>query len=186
MKKVIISLLAILAVTTLSAQNKGDMYAGGSFGLGTTSLISGGESTTALSFEIAPEYGYFVTNNFKIGASISYGVESGNPVRHSFQIMPNLAYYVRICDKFYYTPGAELGFVCDVNDGVSMPGFGVGLSLGSFEFRPTEKFGLSVNLLSIDYMLMTYRQRDLNLKLNVNGINFRLGTTPSVGLKYYF
>ena len=41
MKKFIISLLAIISVATLSAQTKGEMYAGGSLGIGTYSLISG-------------------------------------------------------------------------------------------------------------------------------------------------
>lgn len=184
MKKIIISLLAIISVTTISAQNKGEMYAGGSLGIGTSSLISEGESATSVSFNIAPEFGYFVANNFKIGASISYGLESGNPSTHTLQIMPNMAYYARICDKFYYTPGLQLGFVCGISDGVSMPGFGVGLSLGSFEFRPTQKFALSVSLLSFEYVVMTYRYEDF--KFNMSGVNFRLGTTPSVGIKYYF
>lgn len=184
MKKVILTLLAIISVTTLSAQKKGEMYVGGSIGIGTSSLISEGESITSATFNIAPEYGYFAANNFKVGAYISYGLESGDPSMHTIQIMPNMAYYVRICDKFYYTPGLAFGFVCGVSEGVSMPGFGVGLSLGSFEFRPTQRFALSVSLLSFDYVLMTYRYDDF--KLNMSAVNFRLGTTPSVGIKYYF
>lgn len=184
MKKIILSLLAIVSIATLSAQNKGEMYVGGSLGVGTSSLISGSESVTGATFNIAPEFGYFAANNFKVGAAISYGLESGDPATHSIQIMPNMFYYVRVCDKFYYTPGVELGFVCGISEGVSMPGFGVGLSLGCFEFRPTQKFALSVSLLSFDYMLLTYKG-DWG-KINVSGVEFRLGTTPSIGLKYYF
>ena len=184
MKKFIISLLAIISVATLSAQTKGEMYAGGSLGIGTYSLISGNNNITAADFNIAPEFGYFAANNFKIGASISYGLESGNPLTHTIQIMPNMAYYVRVCDKFYYTPELQFGFVCGIREDISMPGFGLGLSLGSFEFRPTQKFALSVSLLSLQYTLMTYH--DNNETLNMSGVNFRFGTTPSVGLKYYF
>lgn len=186
MKRIIVSLLALLAVTTLSAQRKGEMYAGGSLGLGVSSLISGGVTASAAALEVAPEFGYFAAKNFKIGAHISYGLEKGDPSTHTLQIMPNVAYYIKITDKFYYTPGAEIGFVCGVKEKVAMPGFGVGLSLGSFEFRPTERLGLSVNLLSLEYMLMTYRDKNYDFKLNMNAVNFRLGTTPSVGVKYYF
>jgi len=186
MKKLTICLMAILATSifSISAQTKGEMYAGGSLGIGTTSLISKGNSATGVTFNIAPEFSYFVADNFKVGATVAYGIESNGTTTHTIQIMPNLAYYVRLCDKFYYTPGVELGFVCGISEGVSMPGFGVGLSLGCFEFRPTQKFALSVSLLSFDYMLLTYKG-DWG-KINVSGVEFRLGTTPSIGLKYYF
>jgi hypothetical protein len=77
MRKISICLLAIFATSIfgVSAQNKGEMYVGGSLGLGTTSVISGGNSATGVSFQIAPEFGYFVIDNLKVGASVSYGVE---------------------------------------------------------------------------------------------------------------
>lgn len=178
--------MAILATSifSISAQTKGEMYAGSSLGIGTTSLISKGNSATGVTFNIAPEFGYFVADNFKVGATVAYGVESSGTTTHTIQIMPNLAYYVRLCDKFYYTPGLSVGFTCGISDGISMPGFGLGLSLGSFEFRPTEKLGVSFNVLSFEYALLTYRSDYVNV--NMNGIDFRLGTTPSIGLKYYF
>ena len=186
MKKLTICLMAILATSifSISAQTKGEMYVGGSVGLGTTSVISGSNSATGVSFNIAPEFGYFVIDNLKVGASVSYGVESGSPATHTISVMPNLAYYVRLCDKFYYTPGLSVGFVCGISEGISMPGFGLGLSLGSFEFRPIEKLGVSFNVLSFEYALLTYRSDYGNV--NMNGIDFRLGATPSIGLKYYF
>ena len=186
MKKFIISLLAIISVATLSAQTKGEMYAGGSLGIGTYSLISGNNNITAADFNIAPEFGYFAANNFKIGASISYGLESGNPLNHIIQIMPNMAYYVRVCDKFYYTPVLQFGFVCGIREDISMPGFGLGLSLGSFEFRPTPRLGVSVDLLSLSYAMLSYEDHDLDLDITTRSVNFNFGISPSVGIKYYF
>ena len=183
MKRFFISLLAIISVATLSAQNRGEVFAGGSIGIGTTSFISSGKSMTDTNFNIAPEFGYFAINNLKIGASISYGLVSGES-RHTIQIMPNIAYHLLICDKFYYTPGIALGFMCNLSKDVSMPGFGLGLSLGSFEFRPTPKLGFSINLLAFEYSIMTSRYEDVKLK--ISGVNFRLGSTPSIGVRYYF
>lgn len=109
-----------------SAQQKGEMTLGGSLGVGTTSNILDGSSSTNVTFGIA-------------------GIAGG---------------------------------------GIVMPGFGVGLNLGSFEFRPTNKFGVSINLLSFSYALLTYKDEYFNSKSNA--VNFNLGLSPSVGIKYYF
>jgi hypothetical protein len=183
MKKLLLSIIALCSIASLSAQKKGEMFVGGRLGLSTTSVIIEGESSTGVGFQIAPEFGYFITDKFKVGASIEYSFDNSI---HSFEIMPNIAYYARICNGFYYTPGFELGLAIGASENLTMPGFGLGLHLGSFEFRPTPKFGMSVNLLSFSYAVMSYRERDLNIKMNSHGINFNLGLSPSVGVKYYF
>lgn len=188
MKKICICLLAIFStgVICASAQNKGDMFAGGSLGISTTSTIVNGNSSTSLDFEIAPEFGYFVIDNLKVGASIAYGINFMDSATHILSIIPNIAYYVKVCDKFYYTPGLELGFVSGFSEDLSMPGFGLAANLGSFEFRPTNKLGISMNLLSLSYVLLTYNNKDYGVHFNSNGVNFSLGVSPSIGLKYYF
>lgn len=182
MKRVIIGLFAIISVMTAAAQNKGEMYAGGAIGVGTTSNFAGGSSATTVSFGLAPEFGYFAAKNFRIGASVAYSLSNNGGVMHAFEIMPNMAYYVKMCDKFYYTPGLKFGFTLAAGGGYVMPGFGVGVNLGSFEFRPTAKFGCEVNILSFSYALLRYPGEGAG----VNGITFNLGISPSVGLKYYF
>lgn len=192
MKKIVISVLAIFAVaTTLSAQNKGDMYLGGHLGIATTSITIDSIGQNSTQFTLTPEYGYFVAKNFRIGATLSYGfttsgLKTGDTTAtmHTISINPNIAYYIRVMNSFYYTPGLEVGFVCGVAGGQALPGFGLGLSLGSFEFRPSSKLGLSLNILSFNYMMLNYKNS--GTKFNVNGVNFRLGMTPSIGVKYYF
>ena len=188
MKKICICLLAILSTSAIcaSAQTKGDMFVGGNLGISTISLIVDGDSSTGLNFNIAPEFGYFVADNLKIGASISYGIEFADYATHTLSILPNIAYYVKVCDNFYYTPGVELGFAAGFTEGISMPGFGLGVNLGSFEFRPTNKFGLSMNLLSLSYVLLTYKDKDYGVSFNSNAVSFNLGISPSIGVKYYF
>ena len=183
MKKMLLLVVTLCSVATLSAQVKGDKYFGGSLGVSATSVIMSGESSATVGFSIAPQFSYFVADNFKIGVEAVYGIDNANAI-HTIQLLPNIAYYVRLCDGFYYAPELSVGLVMDVFDGYVMPGFGAGLSLGNFEFRPTKKFGMSVSLLSFSYVLLTYR--DSYYSASASGYDFKLGVSPSVGLKYYF
>ena len=85
-------------------------------------------------------------------------------------------------NSFYYAPSLDLGFVCSITDQGTSPGFAFGLALGNFEFRPTTKFGIAVNLLTFEYNMRKMK----GVKEKVNGINFSLGVSPTLGLKYYF
>ena len=192
MRKIIVTILAVFAIATLSAQDRGEMYLGGNLGISTSSISINKAGTNTTDFIIAPEYGYFVAKNFRVGASAAYtlttGVATGSEnatTLHTLAIMPNVAYYIRIMNSFYYTPSIELGFVCGVASGSVLPGCGLGLSLGSFELRPSSRFGIAFNLLSFEYTMMKYKVGN-DQRIGVNGVNFRLGMTPSIGLKYYF
>lgn len=136
MKKSVITLVALAASLTLSAQNKGDMYVSGSLSVsgGNTkstisTTVSGNETTTktknpsATRFSFAPSFGYFITDNLVIEGSISYGLTKNKNYTvstqdknyfnytHSFSIGPRARYYVKLgSDKFYYTPGAAMSF----------------------------------------------------------------------------
>lgn len=183
MKRVVIFLLAVICSTTIYAQNKGDKYIGGTIGVSTTTYILDGESSAGISLAIQPEFGYFVANNFKIGASLGYSYNSN---AHVIALTPNLAYYVKVCDNLYYTPGVDVGFVLGVSDSVAMPGFSVSASLGRFEFKPKPKFGISVDILSFSYVSLTYRDKYSDIKFTTNGLNFNFIVNPTVSIKYYF
>jgi hypothetical protein len=183
MKKFSLLILALCSIATLSAQKKGDMFVGGQLGIKTTSIIFEGESATSVGFSIAPEYGYFIANNLRVGLTFAYALDN---MTHTVDVMPNISYFVRICDGFYYTPTAKLGLSVSIADDIAMPGLGVGLSLGSFEFRPTPRLGMSLNLLSLSYAVLSYEDPDYDININTHAVNFNFGITPSVGIKYYF
>ncbi len=194
MKRIICLFVAVIAITAAaSAQQKGEKYLGGSLGVATTTSIANSTSATSFGLSLAPEFGYFVADKFRISASVGYGLETANrtdPVTHTITVMPELAYYVRLADNFYYTPSFQFGFACgiagktEMTNSFAMPGFGIGLSLGAFEFRPTRKFGVSFSLLSLEYVFTSYKGD--YLKYNHNGISFRLGGSSTIGLRYYF
>ena len=167
----------MLCSTATFAQNKGDKYLGGRIGLTIQSVGIEGENVAAAGFEIQPEFGYFVADRLKIGASVGYGISSGT---HTFTICPNLFYYVRLCDGLYYTPGIEVGFAMGASDGFVMPGVGLAAHLFTLEFRPTEHFGFSANLVSLNCVAL------MKDGINANTIGFNLGVNPTVGFKYYF
>jgi hypothetical protein len=173
----VIAVALMLCSSAVFAQNKGDKYIGGYAGVALQTQSIDGESATGAGFAIQPEFGYFVADRLKIGASIGYGIESGI---NALTITPNISYYARLCDGLYYTPGVELGLALGFAEGYTLPGFGFSANLGTLEFRPTEHFGFSANLFSLTFVVMSMEG------ITSSSVNVNLGVTPSVGFKYYF
>lgn len=169
MKRLFIAaVILFLSYNAASAQQKGDVYLGGMAGL----AIQAGSSGLSAGFALQPEFGYFVADKWRVGASIGY---SYNGI-HTLTVLPNFAYYARLCDGMYYTPGAEAGFVMAAKGG-AYPGFDIALSLFSLEFRPTKHFGFTANLASLNFMAVTSAGWSTTLSIGAN---------HSFGVKYYF
>ena len=169
MKRFLLTLAAvILTCSAVSAQQKGDKYFGGMAGI----AIQAGNGVGA-GLVLQPEFGGFVADKCRLGVSVGYALSGGI---HTLTVCPNFAYYVRLCDGMYYTPGIEAGFVMAISGG-AYPGFGVGLNLFALEFRPTKHFGFTASLASLNLIA---------LKSAGSTLNFNLGVNPTIGLKYYF
>jgi hypothetical protein len=178
MKKLLVVLVAMLCCSaTTFAQNKGDMYFGGYAGVSIQAAGAEGDSAVGAAFGIQPEFGYFVANRLKIGASLGYGISAGT---HTFTLTPNISYYLPLCDGLYYTPGLEFGFALGAEDGFSMPGIGLAAHFFTLEFRPSEHFGFSANLLSLNFVSLT------KYGITANVASFDIGVNPTIGFKYYF
>jgi hypothetical protein len=81
MKKLLFGLLTTLMFAYGNAQtDAGDMFVGGTLNIGGTSFYSPDSSGffkgNGFSFSLAPEFGYFVADNFAIGAFLGYGTTS--------------------------------------------------------------------------------------------------------------
>lgn len=178
MKKLLVVLVALLCCTvTTFAQNKGDKYVGGYAGIAVQAVGMDGDSAAAASLGIQPEFGYFVADRLKVGVSLGYGISEGI---HTLTVCPNISYYLPLCDGLYYTPGVELGFAGGISEGTMIPGLGLVAHFFSLEFRPTEHFGFSANLLSLNFVSLT------KYGITVNTASFNIGVTPTIGFKYYF
>lgn len=160
MRKFTFVLVAVMAmfVAGANAQSKGDMHVGGNLGL----RVSSGTT-----FTINPEFGYFVAENIKVGVELGYTTGSNR-----FTVMPNGAYYLRIVDNLYYTPGVAIGagFARGANS------FNFDLRLGAVEFQPVKNMALSLGFASLNYTRMH----------KADNVVFDLLTSPSIGFRYYF
>lgn len=177
MKKLFSLLLCLCAMFAgnVVAQEKGDMIVGGSLGLGVTSVDDGDYALSALTFSIAPEYSYFVADNFRIGAELSLSIAEGIT---SFTVSPTFAYYVKLVDKLYYTPEFTIGGGLMASDGYSVGAFTFGLDLFALEFMPSKHVGLSLSLVNMSYVLLP--------EVSFSTFHFGLLTSPEIGFRYYF
>lgn len=151
------------------------------------------------------EFGWFFADNWKLGVNIQYALDSnpyeknnGKWLRQNTNLVfagPQLAYYLKISDGFYYTPQiAALGLlgttkteaqrISEIKD---VFGYGFELAPGAFEFRPTSHFAFSVSFLSLGYThtkMKANGQYDHDIKTDT--ITYDLAIQPSIGLRYYF
>lgn len=172
--------------------------------------------SSAVNFIIAPEFNYFVIDNLQITGRLAYGISS-NAMKdiesdsratvntHSFMIGPAVSYYLKLADKLYYTP--EVGIYASVyveesilktsgDKNVSKsPAFGgadLQFNLASFEYRPTDRLGINLNLLTMDVNMLTVSENntmmgtEVKTTTNLTDFNFNLGAGVTVGVKYYF
>ncbi len=214
MKKVIILLAAaLMAGSAAFAQSKGDMYVGGglTLGAGSTNYSEGAYSvkgTNPTTFTIAPSFGYFVLDNLRVGAGLSLGItgqstgEGDSKVRNNrttFLVGPQVAYYLRLSDKLYYTPelGIYGGAVTETYKAgsvkVSQSGgaFKLGLSLAQVEFRATDKLAFAVDVMNLSYMNLSTKVDDVNedgepIKTKVSEGTFNFDINATLAVRYYF
>ncbi len=167
MKKILLVLAVVLGLsTTAAAQQKGDAFIGGAIG-----FSAGTDSST--SFGLALEGGGFVANRLALSGEVAYNLVAGEI--NVITAGPKLSYYARLADKFYYTPSVSVTAAYVAVGGADTGGIGVGLGLAGFEFRPTQHFGMNVNLFSMSAMFN-------------NGFSFSadMMMNTSVSFRYYF
>ena len=213
MKKIFLFSVAMLIGVASFAQKKGDMYIAGSisadFGTQKSTLSDGSYSTSASqplssSFSLGAEYGYFVADNLRLAmalsAPFSWSPEEEvdgkwlNDKASAFAINPNVAYYVRLADRFYYTPevGVALNFgslkeELTKSETYTTPfwGWDVYANLLALEFRVSEKIAIGAVVGGISYGSAIYSNKDTDAKLTSNQFNFDFNNS-SVQFRFYF
>ena len=151
------------------------------------------------------EFGWFFADNWKFGVNIQYALDSnpyeknnGKWLRQNTNLVfagPQLAYYLKISDGFFYTPQiAAFGLLGTTKTEAQRSteikdvfGYGFELAPGAFEFRPTSHFAFSVSFLSLGYThtkMKANGQYDHDIKTDT--ITYDLAIQPSIGLRYYF
>lgn len=212
MKKLFLCAAILSLCAAAAAQEKGDMLIGGSIELsaGSSEMVvrSGGSSLTEkgtypTSFGLGAEFGYFALNNFRVGVQLKYDL-SMSPLTHGSKlktqshklfVAPSLAYYVKLADKFYYTPGLLFGIGCevdkediDISSTKNLTSFvwGVSLNLASFEFQAKPRLGIGLDCASLGFQsVISHPTGNSSESLSVGEFGLNLGRV-SVHLRYYF
>ena len=212
MKRALFTFIAIVAVTfSASAQQKGEQTLGFNLsyntGKTTTKMQINNELSESVSIlggdnlSVGIEYGYFAADKLRVGFQIGYGytANADDAKSHALTIMPNVAYYVRLAENFYYTPNFSIGFGLGIiehneyiDDNFTMHGLATELQPLAVEFRPTKRFAMSVSLCSLQYALLTGSNSEklfntnITTKVNNNVFNFSLLANAQIGFKLYF
>ena len=209
MKKLMMISVLFLAAgsVVLSGQDKGSMYVSGSVSVsgGNVTSLSGGTSVkTPGVFElgVSPQFGYFVADNWEIHLGVGYSYlkepsfgDDGSTKASLWSLSPGVSYYACIVDgRLYYTPGLDVsvgfGGAKYSSGSVKEPLYdsrevSLTLYLLSFEYRPSEHFGISFRAGSAGY---TYRVTDNGSGTSVKSGSYSLGLNlgASLGLRWWF
>ena len=196
MKKIVLFSIAMLMSVASFAQKKGDMYVAGSFatefGSYAMSSSADGYATSektpfGTSFEIGGDYAYFIADNTRLGLGVSFPLSS-SPIEKvngkwlkdktaDFYISPDVAYYVKLADRFYYTP--EIGMLFEwsrirtqlspsLTESTSISTWGGYINLLAFEFQVSERIaiGITVGGIAAYSSVYTYNDSDVKYKMN--------------------
>lgn len=194
-----------------SAQKQGEQYVGLSLGYNTgksTFKYTVNDETSnpvtawgGDNLGVCVDYGYFIADNLRVGGTIGYGyyANDGDSEAHALNIMPNIAYYIRLADNFYYTPNLSIGFGLETmedvdfaDDDFTMCGFATEFQPLAVEFRPSKRVALSVSLCSLQYVYLSGTEREtvfnqeVTTKVMSGAFNFDLLANAQVGFKLYF
>lgn len=213
MKQYLLAIAALFTSVALFAQAKGEKYialsGGASFGNGLVESYDGSKVTNSSNpldtkFFIMGELGYFVAKNFRLalGVGVPYTstptTKSGNTWLYSkviaFQINPNIAYYVRLADRFYYTP--EVGFSYNIGNyleemiagsamTLKLRGWTVYTNLFALEYRVSPKVAISTSIGTISYSKNKYTAKGTTAYIKEGLFNYGFNDA-TVSVRFYF
>jgi hypothetical protein len=211
MKKILFTLCALILGLSAHAQTKGNIVIGGSLELSTTgtktSITHSGSTTTTegdgeFMGGIGVNGGYFINDNILIGVGLGYNgtsEEDGTDINRQniFQLAPYASYYVKLSDKFYYTPTVKLGFefagnnTLDTTDGSinnQISAFGIDLTFkpAAFEYRANEKIALGLSLGDLTFGHMTAKPKnDNSITFSSNAFDVNIMPGINFTMKFY-
>lgn len=174
MKKIVLFTLALtFAVTSLNAQNR--WFFDGSVGVGYTKVK---DSKADYQIRIMPSVNYMFNDNWAVGLGLGYTYTRATD-QSVITVAPRLTYFMKLSDKFYYTPDFSIAYARNID--AKTNAFGVGFAPLSFEFRPTNCIGITFAAGELSFM--SSKRID---NTNTSDLNFNLNEGVTVGLRFYF
>lgn len=148
MKKVLLSAVALLAFGFANAQeeekgnggfSKGSMFVSGAFSIGSEKT----DDVKSSEFEIAPKFGYFITENIAIGGKLGY--ESMKAENGFGDTQDDAALTVGAFGRYYMTPASQFSLFGE---------FGIDYSSVEDKLADAKSNEIGVNLgLGLSYFL---------------------------------
>ena len=212
MKKFLIAAAtAVFACFSASAQDQGHVNIGGSLGFtSSTDYVKAGgldtKSSNGGSFNISAQASYFVIDNLAITFGLGFNTEKTITAAVTGQITSwtNLGsislganYYVRLCEKFYWTPGLMLtegigashrklaGF--DVEENAFVNALNIQLVLARLEYKFNDHFSVFGNCGNLGFTTTSFKY-DSDNKETTNEWNMDLSSLLALnfGFSYWF
>lgn len=200
MKKVLLSLLAVAALTfgAKAQTEKGKIILGGNVGFNSTKVDVAAKAD--INFSVVPSIGYFVGNNFAVGTGVGYEYDksvSRTNQREAFVVAPFGRYYVNLTDQFKFfghlSVPMAFGTQKDVNANgdtgakeATTTAIGVNLAPG-FAFFPTKKIGIEFSVNGLGYNNLSVKSEATGTKVKTNSFGLDGNTfAPKLGVQFHF
>lgn len=210
MKKLFVACLCAVCCLTCFAQKKGDKSVGVAAGVSfqySRSIYqsaSSNQRSPARQFVavLSPEYGFFPLDRFRVSFSVGFdlevawatrsasGASAGNNIwvlgdaepMFTAYIGPSFSYYFPLIEnRLYYTP--EVGAAFAHVFGAHLNGISVVANFLAFEYKPTDKWGISVSIGQFNHLFLGGNDGITKTSFLAETVNFV--TNASVGVRYY-
>lgn len=194
-KPFIVLCMLVMGASALHAQtSSGNMMIGGGLNFSSVSYQAGNANNWN-SVEFTPGFGYFVSDNFAVGATLILGSEregtgAGKTLSSSFGLGPFARYYIFTSNEnFGFFGQAQLSFTADKTD----PPVG-GVVKGNeiaFALSPGAVFFFNEHW-AVEFMIRGFALTSRDPNTNNNNDKYtrvELGLnslTPSLGFRYHF
>ncbi len=213
MKRTVLVSFFLFGCISLSAQSRGEMYVSASLGVSSgnrnAEYYDGAYTTKkpqplSTSLSAQAEFGYFVVNHLRLALAVGVpynstpNTKSGDTWLRTnivgIQINPNVAYYVKLADRFYYTPeiGVSVGFGSYKEDltanssyNAKYKGWDVYANILAFEFRVCYRFALWAGVSQLSYGSVKIADKSSSSHIKNGQFSFNMNDA-SVGAKFYF
>ena len=192
MKRIFCILLALTACVSLSAQQQGDKaisaFVGATFSNAPYTLV-----------QAAVGFDYFVADNFRLSLGVGVPFTSAtigdNLKQNSVGVYfnPNIAYYVKLADRFYLTPeiggGYELGsfkqrYASTVLVNGKYNGYYFYFTPFQIEFKVNPRFSIGVAIGEFYYENYKYKDSSSQIVDKSNSFSFTLNS-GNVSCRFY-
>lgn len=192
MKRIFCILLALAACVSLSAQQRGDKaisaFAGATFSNAPYTIV-----------QAAVGFDYFVADNFRLSLGVGVPFTSttigDNLKQNSVGVYfnPNIAYYVKLADRFYLTPeiggGYELGsfkqrYASTVLVNGKYNGYYIYFTPFQIEFKVNPRFSIGVAIGEFYYENYKYKDSSNQIVDKVDSFSFTLNS-GNVSCRFY-